>query len=550
MAQLDPSLIGGFKPIDIPDPTNMLMKAMQIQHLQSQTQMANLEMQKAQATADETNQLRQYLSDPATAAMDPASRMAGIQRVAPITGTPIVKSMLEAQQAQGTMQKTGLDNHATQIKIAGQIFGAAAQAGPQAVMDAFKGIPESIMPAEVKQQLAAQFQADPVGTAKRMQQQAMSANEQVTQNNPTILPTESGIAAVNRDGSGGRMVPNVMGAATYQNGTPGVGPGIAPIQGQPQGQPNGVNWEATLRAGLDNPDPAVRKEMQMRLAQMTPGLSPNFAQGGPAAPQGAPQPVAQALGAKPSGTWEVDPTTGQRVYAPKFATPGDTLNPGGNVKLSDQDKLLAKQIASYDMAPMSSMALHNPHNAAIMAEVVAQNPAFDATRYTTKQQADKAFATGQQGNSLRSFAVATDHLDTLGQLVGALKNGDYPLINRLSQVVATQTGGTAATNFDTAKDIVSKEVIKAIVGGGGGVSEREDLAKRMNAASSPKQLLEQIDYYKTLMGAQRDALVHQYENTTGRTDAAARFNFGKGAAPASPVPDDIRAIMVKHGVSM
>jgi accessory colonization factor AcfC len=125
--------------------------------------------------------------------------------------------------------------------------------------------------------------------------------------------------------------------------------------------------------------------------------------------------------------------------------------------------------------------------------------------------------------------VATDHLETLGQLVDALKNSDYQLVNKIGNAISKQTGGTAPTNFDAAKDIVSKELVKAIVGAGGGVGEREELAKRMSSASTPKQLREQIEVYKTLMGAQRDALISQYENATGKKDAATRFNYKTNA---------------------
>jgi hypothetical protein len=38
-----------------------------------------------------------------------------------------------------------------------------------------------------------------------------------------------------------------------------------------------VDWEAALRASLNDPDPNVRAEMRKRLVQMTPGLSTNFA---------------------------------------------------------------------------------------------------------------------------------------------------------------------------------------------------------------------------------------------------------------------------------
>ena len=67
-----------------------------------------------------------------------------------------------------------------------------------------------------------------------------------------------------------------------------------------------------------------------------------------------------------------------------------------------------------------------------------------------------------------AFGSAVKHLETLGGLIDALKNKDTIQLNRLNNLWR-QTGQTAVTNFDAAKGIVAKEIMKSIVTGGGGV---------------------------------------------------------------------------------
>ena len=183
------------------------------------------------------------------------------------------------------------------------------------------------------------------------------------------------------------------------------------------------------------------------------------------------------------------------------------MTPGGG--LSPDMETTAKAIASGQLAPPGGMALLNPRNQRVLARVMEINPDYDASTVSAKRAAATAFTSGTQGNAMRSFAVAGDHLDQLGTLVDALGNNNMQVVNKVGNYISAQTGNPAPTNFAAAKDIVAKEVIKAIVGGGGGVSEREELAKQMSTANSPAQLRGVINQFRNLMGAQHDALLAQ-----------------------------------------
>ena len=139
----------------------------------------------------------------------------------------------------------------------------------------------------------------------------------------------------------------------------------------------------------------------------------------------------------------------------------------------------------------------------------------------------KDFATGTQGRQVNAFNTAIDHLDTMTKLSDALNNGDVKAINLIGNVIAKQTGRPAPTNFDAAKQIVTAEVIKAVVASGGGVTERQEAERNFATANSPDQLKGAIETYKQLLGGQLKSLNLQYENTTGRKD------FAKKLTPAA-----------------
>jgi hypothetical protein len=188
-----------------------------------------------------------------------------------------------------------------------------------------------------------------------------------------------------------------------------------------------------------------------------------------------------------------------------------------NGNQTNYDKVAAA-IAKYDQAPMSSFAMGKPIGAAIMSKVMEINPSYDAKNFASAQQTLTAFSKGSEAQKVRSFNVALAHLDTLGQLTDALQNGNLPLVNKLGNVISQQTGAPAVTNFTAAKAIVGNEIVKAIVGAGGGVEDRAKAQATLAAANSPAQLKGVIDTYKTLMGGQLSGLKQQYETGTRRDD--------------------------------
>jgi hypothetical protein len=215
------------------------------------------------------------------------------------------------------------------------------------------------------------------------------------------------------------------------------------------------------------------------------------------------------------------------------------LNPDGTP--SGEIETTAQAIAKGQLPPPSGMALMNPKNQRVLARVMEINPDYDYTTVAAKKKAAADFASGPLGNALRSVSTANDHLDQLGELVDALGNGNTQIINKAKNAYLTATGNPAPTNFDAIKNIVGQEVVKAIVAGGGSMTEREEAAKTFSTASSPAQLKGAIQHYRMVMGAQADNLMEQ-RRAAGLPDSTLpNYKKGSAAAPSSPAQNGLPA---------
>jgi hypothetical protein len=150
-------------------------------------------------------------------------------------------------------------------------------------------------------------------------------------------------------------------------------------------------------------------------------------------------------------------------------------------------------------------------------------------------------------------------LDVLDDLSKALQNGDTQLVNRIGNSIAEQTGGTAPTNFNLAKQVIATEVIKATAGSVGALGDRDAVLQQIQASESPAQLAGAIQTAKRLMSGQLQGLETQYKQATGldnfRDRLAPETQEALGQVGASTeqfgagVPPDIQAILDKHAGS-
>lgn len=240
---------------------------------------------------------------------------------------------------------------------------------------------------------------------------------------------------------------------------------------------------------------------------------------------------------------------GKPVFVPEGKAAG--MRPYNEQTAASDDALAATadDVANYKIPPPSGSKLLSGNWPEVMRQVKAINPDYDATQYATKNRARQAFASGKQGDIVRSLSVATDHLDQLSQAADALKNKDTQIVNRVVNFFGQQTGHPEATNFNAMKEIVGDEVVKAVVGNTGAAGDREAIKKTFSDASSPAQLQGVIQKYKGLMGGQLKGLRQQYERTTGLKDFDSAISPQAEAElnpPAGGHPADITALLDKY----
>ena len=578
MAYVDPSIIQGFKPIELPDPGNALMRALQIQALRGENQLQQLKLGEAQQTANETNALRQYFTDPANAGQDPAAMRAGVQRVAPIAGQPILKNMLDAQTAQANLQKTTLDNEHTQIVHTASLLGAAAQAGPAAVMETLQKSPT--VPADRRAAMIQQAQADPVAFAKQFAMGALTPEQQLAQNNPTILPTDQGIAAVNKDGSGGRMVPNITGAASFANGMPGVGPGITggasqmpqtinqPYIGQ---QPAGafVGDPASLYAGLQRiSNPTERAQAIRALQNQLAGANPTMGADGMFQGGGAQGPVAIAgsqqgsasslpqqgvLGAKREEiSYHNDPLTGQVMQLPRYAQPGQSFTPGA-VQSVGSSSGGAGGIAGLSEAALNDAATRLAHGDSTVlqnygrgmqgsAQLIAIRNRAAEIAQSEGRSADDQTAAGISlggeragartlGTRSANLGVAANELDKFSDLAlsasSSVPRTQFVPLNRLSAMVASGTGSVQQAAFSAANESVINAFAQVAGRGTPTVAGMEHARQMLSTAQTPEQYAAVVKQLKAEARAALDSASEVQGQQRGRITGTSR-------APAAP----------------
>jgi hypothetical protein len=200
----------------------------------------------------------------------------------------------------------------------------------------------------------------------------------------------------------------------------------------------------------------------------------------------------------------------------------------------------AQAIAVGKAPPITGRQVVTPAGAAIMQRVYQINPNLNGTEYATAENASKAFATGPQGDQVRTFGVASNHLGTLRQAAAALDNGNTPLFNTAKNMIAKATGQPAPTNFNAVRNLATAETVNAITAGGGTQSERDQAQADISGANSPAQLTGVIDRYQSMMADKRAGLQQQYRSATGRDDFDQKFPMpGSSSSPASRAPSPV-----------
>lgn len=395
-----------------------------------------------------------------------------------------------------------------------------------------KAFPAQFDPGQIKAQAASLLDAKEKATLA-LEQSKLS---ETTRHNQAEEYNQSG---------GWGAPPSAPSSGTIPNNNPG--------NMRPPGVTTGFQQFATPQAGMDAMVADLTAKASGRSPAMNgqrPTLRNIISTWAPAADGNDPDKytafVAQKTGLDPDGL--VNPGDIQGKIAPAMAQfEGNKYSgqPQKDLSTLNGDEFLAelkkqnpnapiaqiKAIANGDQPYPSPFALaKNPGMQKIVNAVYQYDPTANANRFADVNK----FNVGPQGNQVRSFSVGIAHLNTLSNLADALGNGDTKAVNAIGNAVQSQMGAPAPTNFEAAKQIVADEIIKAVVGAGGGAGDREKAQAQISAASSLPQLKGVISTYKDLMKGQIGGLQQQYEVSTGRKDFMTRLTPDARAAFEAP----------------
>jgi len=229
------------------------------------------------------------------------------------------------------------------------------------------------------------------------------------------------------------------------------------------------------------------------------------------------------------GTYKDDAGVWSKTNQDMFLSKTAKLPPGVARMLADQ--IIAgnwqaaasfgrspQMLGQLDTALLEAMNEHVP-------PLTGRDVARAKVEFAAYAQGVKAFeAGGKLEPTIRSLDVVTDHLSTLRDAAEQVAQGEAVPLNRIRNALGLQAGAPGPATFDAIKGIVAAEIEKAVSGGGGAVSDRDDLKENLDKARSPEQLLSVITGYQDLMRGQVNGLRSSYNRVQTLMDLPHR-NF-------------------------
>jgi hypothetical protein len=133
------------------------------------------------------------------------------------------------------------------------------------------------------------------------------------------------------------------------------------------------------------------------------------------------------------------------------------------------------------------------------------DPTWSATDSNARADALKKWTNPDSSTSkqVRSHITASNSIQDVKQAFEALQNGNLPLFNEIRNTFRTNTGVDLPVNAKTGAMLLGPEIIKSIIPGGGGVTERLEAQHLMGVNLSPAQ---QKMVFKTLEDFQGNSL--------------------------------------------
>jgi len=218
-------------------------------------------------------------------------------------------------------------------------------------------------------------------------------------------------------------------------------------------------------------------------------------------------------------------------YFPNDGLTGDEFL--ATLPKSEQSRILAIATARAKLPSYQAMK-RDPTVARLVEGLYKAFPDYDETQFAIRQGAGKAFAYGKQGDKLRSFGTAVQHIETLLDIAKGLSTGDIKRANMVANLFGKETGSAPPVTMEAVQQLVADEILASIVPGAGGVEERLQLAKKLSGNSSYEVLKQVTERFQEMMRAQGGNLKRQAEY--GGVDTSKMPDYTKHSADEGKKP--------------
>jgi hypothetical protein len=175
-----------------------------------------------------------------------------------------------------------------------------------------------------------------------------------------------------------------------------------------------------------------------------------------------------------------------------------------------------KQIRALKASPPPQSS-RNPQNQAIWQLLSEADPntgeVYDVAQFSKRQGATLQLAKptpNNMGGKSVSVRAVTGHLGELDELIDALEQakitGNFVPANQVSVAIRRANSYPEITNYEIGADIASKELVKAIVPGGGGEAERVKMEQNLSVDHGPNALHQAANTLRGFLRVQYEAL--------------------------------------------
>lgn len=190
----------------------------------------------------------------------------------------------------------------------------------------------------------------------------------------------------------------------------------------------------------------------------------------------------------------------ERAYQTWKATGAAPTGQGRNVLAQAKQANFIAQRANQDAVPEQAAA--------------ATQQAFKARQAVVD---DFTNPSGKAGGSIVAINTAVTHFQALLPLIDAMKSGNMTKINEARQYFQKSTGNPAPTNYQALANMAAGEASKAVLAGGGGEGERDEIASPFKSVNGPDALKGAVQTTTTALAGKTEALRNAWDVSTKGT---------------------------------